>query len=263
MTWYNFLNNVPYWAVYLGLILLFVLSVEAGYQIGLRTRPKADESSESRNAQAGTLLTATLALVSFLLAFTFGMTGSQYDARRYLVIDHANAIGTTFLRAAHLPEPHRTNSRNLLLEYVAHRHIVDEETSDELMASSAKLEEQLWAEATAAVKTERSPIVSIYIQSLNEMIDLNAKRGDIVFWTRIPDMLFATLAFLSTLVMVLTGYWLSWTGKRNVFPMALLIVTYATAFLLVIDLDRPLGGFFRVSQQPMIELSESMHASKG
>ncbi len=258
----NFLDTVPYWGVYVGLLLLFVISIEAGFRLGLRERPKADVLNESRKAQAGTVLGALLALVSFLLAFTFGMAGSQFDARRHLVIDHANAIGTTFLRAAHLPEPHGSKSRRLLLEYVAHRHVVDEETSSELMASSAMLETQLWDEVTAVTKEDRTPVVSIYIQSLNEMIDLNAKRGDIVFWTRIPGMLFATLAFLSILVMVLTGYWLGWTGKRHIFPTTLLIVTYATAFLLVIDLDRPQGGFFRVSQQPMIELSESMHASE-
>ena len=257
----DFLDNVPYWAVYIGLLLLFVLSVEAGYQLGLQRRPSADALNESRKAQASTVLGAMLSLVGFLLAFTFGMAGSQYDARRNLVIDHANAIGTTFLRATYIPEPHRSNSRRLLREYVAHRHIVDEETSDELMARSEQLEKQLWAEANAVAQEDRSPVVAIFIQSLNEMIDLNAKRGGIVFWTRIPDMLFATLTFLSILVMVLTGYWLGWTARRHVFPTALLIVTYATAFLLVIDLDRPQGGFFRVSQQPMIELSESMHAA--
>ncbi len=70
-----------------------------------------------------------------------------------------------------------------------------------------------------------------------------------------------TLAFLSILVLVLKGYWLGFAARRHIFSLALLIVTYATAFLLVVDLDRPSGGFFRVSQQPMIELSLSMDAT--
>jgi hypothetical protein len=101
----EFLDNVPYWAVYGGYLLIFFLSAEAGRQLGRWKGPSSDPLNESRKAQAGTVLGALLALVGFLLAFTFGMAGSQYDNRRQLEIDEANAIGTTFLRAAHLPQP--------------------------------------------------------------------------------------------------------------------------------------------------------------
>lgn len=259
----DFLDAVPYLAVYIILLLFFFLAVEAGYRLGRWRRPGSDALNESRKAQSSTTLGAMLALVSFLLAFTFSMAGSQYDTRRRLVVDHANAIGTTFLRAAHMPEPHRANIRGLLREYVSFRHISVGEISAELKARSSQVEQQLWAEATAIAQKERTPIVAIFIQSLNEMIDLNAKRVDISIWRRIPDMLFVTLGFLSVLVMILTGYWLGFAARRHMFPLSLLIITYATAFLLVVDLDRPRGGFFRVSQQPMIELTLSMDATAG
>ncbi len=257
----DFLDAVPYLAVYIALLLFFFLSVEAGYRLGRWRGPDSDALNESRKAQSSTTLGAMLVLESFLLAFTFSMAGSQYDTRRRLVVDHANAIGTTFLRADHMPEPHRANIRGLLREYVSFRHISVGEISAELKARSAQVEQQLWAEATAITHKDRTPVVSIFIQSLNEMIDLNAKRTDIAIWRRIPDMLFVTLGFLSVLVMVLTGYWLGFAARRHIFPLALLIITYATAFLLVVDLDRPRGGFFRVSQQPMIELSRSLDAT--
>ena len=38
---------------------------------------------------------ALLALLAFMLAFTFGLAASRFDVRRGLVIDEANAIGTT------------------------------------------------------------------------------------------------------------------------------------------------------------------------
>ena len=257
----DFLDKVPYWAVYIGLLLLFFLSIEAGFRLGRYKGPSSDAFNESRKAQASTILGAMLSLVAFLLAFTFGMAGSQYDTRRRLVVDHANAIGTTFLRADHMPEPHRSNIRGFLGDYVSYRHIESVEILDELKARSVQLEQKLWAEATAIANEDRTPVVAVFIQSLNEMIDLNAKRSEIALWRRIPDMLFVTLAFLTILVMVLTGYWLGWTARRHVFPTALLIITFATTYLLVIDLDRPHGGYFRVSKQPMIELSESMHAT--
>jgi len=49
------------------------------------------------------MIAAILGLLAFRLAFTFGVAASRFDTRRELVLDEANAIGTTFLRAALLP----------------------------------------------------------------------------------------------------------------------------------------------------------------
>jgi hypothetical protein len=45
------------------------------------------------------------------------MAVGRYDARRAAVVDDANAIGTTYLRAQTLPEPARTQSLDLLVRY--------------------------------------------------------------------------------------------------------------------------------------------------
>ncbi len=257
----QFLDEVPYWVVFVGYLLLFTLSIEAGFRLGRWKGPSADVLAESRKAQAGTVLGAMLALVGFLVAFTFGMAGSQYDARRKLVIDEANAIGTTYLRAAHMPEPHRSNIRRLLREYAADRQIVAEVVSDEMKVRAQQFHEKIWTESTMITRADRTPVVSVFIQSLNETIDIYAKRVDVVLWKRIPDMLFVVLSFLSMVVMVMYGYWMGWSDRRHVFPTTLLVVAYATVFLLVVDLDRPSGGFFQVSHQPLVELSQSMGAT--
>ncbi len=254
MLYDHILDDVPIGVVYVGLVLLFLLSVEVAYRLG-RARPSSDTS------QSGTALGAMFALVGFLLAFTFAMAGSQYDARRRLVLEDANAIGTTYLRAGPLPEPHRSKIRSWLREYVADRHIVDAETVDELAERSEQLQQQLWAEATAVAQEHPTPIVSLLMQSLNEMIDLHNKRITVTLWTRIPPMIFATLALLSVLVMALIGHFLGLTGRRHLFSTSLLVVTYATVFLMVIDLDRPEQGMFQVSQQPMIDVRDSMRTS--
>ena len=71
-------------------------------------------------------------------------------------------------------------------------------------------------------------------------------------------MLIKTLVFLTVLSLVLYGYWIGWAGQRQFFVRALLIFAFATVFFLVIDLDRPHGGFFIVGDQPMIRLHESI-----
>lgn len=45
-------------------------------------------------AAEGYLLSATLALLGLLIAFTFSLAISRFDARRQLVVNEANAIGT-------------------------------------------------------------------------------------------------------------------------------------------------------------------------
>ena len=46
------------------------------------------------------------------------MALSRFEGRRDAVLDEANAIGTTALRARLLPEPHNTETLKLLREYV-------------------------------------------------------------------------------------------------------------------------------------------------
>ena len=65
-----------------------------------------------------TIVGATLALLGFMLAFTFGFTASRFDSRKQLLLDEVNSIGTTFLRAGFLPEPHCTEVRGLIRKYV-------------------------------------------------------------------------------------------------------------------------------------------------
>ena len=53
-----------------------------------------------------------------MIGFTFAMALSRFEARRDAVVNEANAIGTTALRARLLPEPHRAEALKLLREYV-------------------------------------------------------------------------------------------------------------------------------------------------
>lgn len=257
MTLHSF-DNIPIWIIYLSFLIVFFLFVEFGYFLG-RKRGRADkEVAESRKIQAGTVLATLFALVTFLLAFTFDMAGSQYNTRRNLVLQHANAIGTTYLRAEQMPEPHRTNIRKYLREYAILRIYIDEENTKEVLSRTVELEKQIWHEATLITQKLSSPTVSIFVQSLNKMIELHFERLNFVLWIRIPIMLVLTLAFLTAISLVLYGYLIGLAGQRQDITRSLIIIAFTTVFMLVIDLDRPLGGNFQLNHQPMIELYKSL-----
>ena len=250
----NFLDIIPPWVIYISLLIIFFLSIELGLIIGRRRGKNKEKLAESRKAQGGAVLTAIFALVAFLLAFTYSMAGAQYNARRHLIIDHANVIKICYYRAEQMPEPHRTKIRLLLREYAKIRFNVDLENFTDVITYTEQLEQQIWAEATLITQRDNSPIVSIFIQSVNQIFDIHARRLSVALWTRIPVMLILTLAFLTALSMMLYGYLIGLAHQRQDITRSFLIFAYATVFLLVIDLDRPQGGFFKISEQPMIEL---------
>ena len=254
----NSFDLLPLWVIYIGFLILFFLSVELGFTI-CRTRRNGDPKvNESRKLHGRIVLGGIFTLVAFLLAFTFSMAGSQYSTRRNLILDHANAIGSTYLRSKPMPEPHRSKINNLLQEYAKIRFNIDEDNFTDMMQTTERLEQQIWTEAILITQKDNSPIVSIFLQSLNEMIDLHAKRLNIIRWTRIPLMMILTLAFIATILMVLYGYILGLGKRRDIITRSVLILAFATVFLLVIDLDRPHGGIFKISQQPMVEVYKSM-----
>lgn len=99
------LDSLPIWAFFLGTILIVMTSIDVGYRLGTVTRRKSEDEKES---SVSGVSGAILGLTAFMLAFTFGMVAERYDARKGLVREDANALRTTYLRAAFLPEPGTT-----------------------------------------------------------------------------------------------------------------------------------------------------------
>src|SRR5512138_487946 len=111
----GFLDAFPIWTLFPITLVIGVLSVEVGCRVAKYRRQRHQNETE---APAAPIVAATLGLLAFILAFTFGMAASRFEERRQAVLAEANAISTTYLRAAMLPQPMAADSRNLLQEYV-------------------------------------------------------------------------------------------------------------------------------------------------
>src|SRR5688572_16069768 len=110
------LFGLSWWMPFAALVAILSIIAEIGFRLA---RAGQRESSTKRGTeQVSVVMGAILALLGLLLAFTFGMVEARFSARRALVLDEANAIGTTYLRATLLPEPQGANVRALLREYV-------------------------------------------------------------------------------------------------------------------------------------------------
>jgi hypothetical protein len=249
--------------LFLILIALLMVSSLSGSLAGRRKRELVSDDVKS---QVSALQGSLLGLLALLLGFTFSMTVSRYDLRKQLILEEANAIGTTYLRAGLLPAPYASQAIELLREYVGIRVALSESGGDETSRSTLqaanekaeKLHNQLWSVARGVESLQpRSVATGLFIQSLNEVIDLHAKRL-IALDNHVPEPVILMLWSVGLLSMGLTSYSCSLAGWRHylaTFMMALLI---ASVIGLIMDLDRPQRGFIRVSQKSMLMLQESM-----
>jgi hypothetical protein len=254
----HLLEVIPLWGIYVCSVLLVLLSIQCGIWIG---RYRRKRSGQDQDSPLGAAVGATLGLLAFMLAFTFGITASRFDARKQLLLDEVNAIEKTFLRAGLIPEPHRTEARKILAHYADIRANVARhpERLPQLIKESEELHGRLWphAEALAEADLKNADIVSLFVDSLNEMIDLHTKRVTVAFY-RIPAAIWIALWGVTLLSMVSVGYHFGESGKGNWHLNLLLSLSFSAVILLIADLDRTGAGAIKVSQQPMVNLRNTL-----
>jgi hypothetical protein len=248
---------LPLWGVYLVTALLSLLAIELGYHLG---RIWQRRSKAEKEGPVGSLAGATLALLAFLLAFIIGMAMNRFDARRLLIVEEANAIGTTYLRAGFLDEPVRGESRALLREYVDVRlQTLNPARLAEARVRSEQIHTELWSRAEiVARENSESPITALYIETLNELIDLHAKRYVAITSSRIPGSIWLGVYFVVILTMILVGLQSSYGERLNWLAVLLLLLVFSAVLTLIVDLDRPWQGLLRVSQQALLDLQTQL-----
>lgn len=251
------LDPIPLGVLVLAFVAFLYLALEGGYRIGKWRRATITDEKEQ---PVGAMVASILGLVALVLGFTFALAGSRFDARRMAVLEEANAIGTTNLRARLLPEPQRGEVARLLKEYVDVRiEGAQEGKTEAAIARSEVLHEQLWQQATAAAEKDVRPVmVGLFVQSLNEVIDVHAKRVMVGLHSRIPLVLWVGLFGLSMLGMGAVGYQAALSGTRRSPAMLGLVLAFSVVLLLIADLDRGQEGLLRVSQKAMLDLQKSL-----
>ncbi len=258
MQYTTVLDALPLWALFLVIVTLVLCAIEGGYRLGGYRRGRAEHE---KDAPVGAMVGATLGLLAFMLAFTFGMASSRFDSRKSLVLDEANAIGTTYLRAAMLPDG-RDEVRGLLRDYVDAR-LATVRTGEmaEGVRRAEDLQSQLWTRAAAVGQQHpNSIVVGLFVESLNEVIDLHARRVTAGLRNRIPGAIWVVLFTLAMLSLGAMGYHSGLVGTARSLAVIAVALAFSAVIGLVVDLDRPQEGTLRVSQQALIDVQRSMNA---
>ena len=250
------LDVFPLWGLFFTIIVVVLAAIEGGYRLGMYRKRRSDRE---KDAPVGAMVGATVGLLAFMLAFTFGMAASRFDTRKQLVLDEANAIGTTYLRATMLPE-NRDEIRALLRSYVSARlEALRSGRVAEAILQSEDMHGQLWSKATAvALQHPESIVVGLFVESLNEVIDLHAKRVTAGLRNRIPATIWVALLTIAILSLAAMGYHAGLVGTSRSLAVIVVAVAFSAVIALIADLDRPQEGTLTVSQQALVDVMQSM-----
>ena len=254
----SFIYNTDASILSLILFVLMLLCIYLGRLTGLR---KSSLRNESETSTTGTIVSAMLGLMAFLLAFTFGMSGSRFDARRVIVVDEANAIGTSILRADLYPADQRTAFRNDFKQYLearitffeAGKHF-DKINKSQLTADDVA--KRIWDRAAQLSRNPDHYVASLQmIPALNAMFDIRTSRfiGELA---RVPD----SIVLMLFIMLLSTGFYLGYSsaskGKLDWFVAVGFCLLTSTVIYITLDLDRPRRGLINLStsQTAMVEL---------
>jgi uncharacterized protein (DUF2164 family) len=210
-----------------------------------------------------TIESALLGLLALLLGFAFAMAITRFDVRKQVVMEEANDLQTTFLRAQLLRQPYQAESSRLLREYVDSRVAyyqagADRQKIRDALERTSQLQIRLWTVAVAAVRYDSNEVTTgYYVQSLNGLIDDHTKRLA-AMENHVPEFILLLLVFVATMSIGVTGYSAGLKRARLLVLRAILAILVAATLLVIVDLDRPRRGLIKVSEGGMLQLQQDL-----
>jgi hypothetical protein len=237
--------------------------LEIGRRIGVR---QLAEEGETASKGVGAIEGAIFGLLGLILAFSFSGALTRFDARRHLVVEEANDIGTAWLRVALLPADAQPPMRDLFRRYLDsriefYRKVPDMEAVKAEQARSAKLQSEIWALAVSSTReagTAQAPM--LLLPALNAMFDITTTRTEAAR-VHPPLMIFGMLGALTLACSLFAGYDMAIRRRLNVLhSVAFAAVLSVTAYV-IIDLEYPRLGFIQISDsdQVLVDLRKSMN----
>jgi hypothetical protein len=237
-----------------------VLFQEAGRRIGVSRLAQGRKLSGT-----GAMEGAVFALLGLLIAFTFSGAAARFDARRALVVEEANDIGTAYLRIDLLEQEDQPALRELFCAYLdsrieTYRKLPDVDAATAVLATSAQLQGDIWTRAVAACRRQGNPsTTSLLLSALNSMIDITTTR---TMSTQMhpPEIIFGLLFALSLGCALLAGYNMADAKGSSWAHMIGFAAMMAVTFYVILDIEYPRLGLITVDafDQVLVALRATM-----
>jgi hypothetical protein len=239
------------WSMVAFVILLFfgmLAMLELGRRIRIRQRAL---HAEGGGPGLGAVEGAVFALLGLLIAFTFSGAASRFDARRQLVVEEANDIGTAYLRLDLLPPATQAPLREKFRQYVDARLafyqlLPDREAALVPEGRALALQNEIWRDAVAAGQQSPTTQASILLlPALNAMIDITTTRKT-VLRMHPPLVIFFLLGGIALASSLFAGYGMAEASGRSALHVFGFAAIVTLSVYVILDLEYPRLGLIRV-----------------
>ncbi|WP_295528749.1 hypothetical protein [Novosphingobium sp. Chol11] len=209
------------------------------------------------------VLSGAFGLLALLMAFAFSLAIGRYEARRLLVVEEANAIGTMSTRLALLDEGQRSSLAAVLAQYAKARAAAGLQAEDSAWQAAhdqtshrcAQFGDALFAALSAMPPDTRGPVL---VQAYNAMCDITTARHA-ARQARLPAEVLVLLAFYCSASAGLLGFTIGKADRRNLISSVLFFALLAAAYITILDLDSPRSGAILVPQEELEAVAKGLN----
>jgi hypothetical protein len=253
-------DQSAFWIVVV-LLAASLVAFELAYRSGRRWH--ADTHDAGREVYVA-LKVALLGLLALLLAFAFGMAADRYSERQRLVTEEANILHRLLLFGTLLPSSTHAQFQKSLHEFVNARLAFFDAGQnigavEDAINRTEKLHGQLWG----LVRDEAlhdPPVKGLdgMTEALNDEWSVHRRRVH-AFEDRVPDGVVFLLFVGTILALATVGFAGGIANHRMMVGKWLLVILIGATIFVVLDLDRPRRGIFRISQEPIVHVKELLN----
>ena len=231
----SFISLLPSWILFLLVFLIGILAAEFG---GWFARKRDASEIKDKGNPIGSMLGALLGLLAFMLGLTFSITAARFSERKRLLVNQANAISTCYLRTDLIPEKQKRETQRLFSEYIDLLVTISSSPGTEKILKMEALQLGIWKQA-ASLKDENMdpPLKSLYLASVNSVIDLFEERKTVVFIFNVPSPVWIVLLLLFISSMFVAGLETNNFKLRRNLNVPIMTASFALIVVLISAMD--------------------------
>ncbi len=254
---YDFFFQLPTYVLFVVIFFLIFFFNGLGYRY--KKRQLAQYPGQIKEGM-GSIEGSMLGVMSLLLGFSFSVAVSKFEARRHLLVEEINNIGTAILRCDLYPDSIRTPLRSDFKAFLETRiAYYDAGNDEEKMAVENEKGEEISGRIWKRVAYHSNDLdfrvrSQQMIPVLNQMIDTITTR-DALRISRVPPLILWTL-----LILVLTASFIlgaDYKGhKRNFMLLTGYALVMTITLNLINELNHPRQGLVNLDniQKKMLNL---------
>lgn len=245
---------------------IFVLALLGAEAIGraLARRPDRQGGDPQLDKdRTGHVLTSIFGLLALLIGFSFAIALNRYESRRADVVAEANAIGSAHYRAGFL-SAQGPRLQAELERYARHRvryGQAGQSARPRLESEAAKLRSGIAAAGRRLDPAANTPLGALVVAGLTDVLDLGVQR-EANIRAKLPWTVFVVLVGLSFVGAGMMGYAFPSDGVSRQGASLFLFTLLALTIIIIVDLDRPVGGGTTIDQAPMLDLVRELEDSR-